>query len=324
MSERFTVSELDHRLDGHFDLFVCASSFEERSLVLPLHLTPDRVTQAVIFSDTERSGQAGTTHASCITSHFGAKAKHVELRLGDPLSIADQMLMTLGERTQAPQRILVDITTFSHEALLILLKVLQLTGMHDDVVTGLYTSASEYSTDLTGDAKWLSRGVKEIRSVLGFAGEMRPAQSRHLIVLAGFEADRAEELIKACEPTLLSIGFGSQLTSIAESHHRLNRDFYQKIVANHANARTFEFACDDIQAALEKVQEQAQSVAGYNTVVAPLNTKISTLGVGLAALLDDSLQICYAEPIEYNAKHYSTPSGDMYIFRIDVPMAPTA
>ena len=42
----------------------------------------------------------------------------------------------------------------------------------------------------------------------------------------------------------------------------------------------------------------------YNFIVAPLNNKISTLGVAFAGLDNQDLQICYAEAEEYNYDNY--------------------
>ena len=56
--------------------------------------------------------------------------------------------------------------------------------------------------------KWLSKGVKEIRSVLGFPGEILPSRKNHLIVLTGYEYERAKTIIDILQPYSLALGFG--------------------------------------------------------------------------------------------------------------------
>jgi hypothetical protein len=62
------------------------------------------------------------------------------------------------------------------------------------------------------------------------------------------------------------------------------------------------------------VLEKAAMSDNYNIVVCPMNTKISTIGVGLAALQNNKIQIAYARAIEYNEAGYSTPSDMTTIF----------
>jgi hypothetical protein len=49
-----------------------------------------------------------------------------------------------------------------------------------------------------------------------------------------------------------------------------------------------------------------------NIVIAPLHTKLSTIGVGLYALEHTEAQVCYAPVEEYNETAYSAPGRDIY------------
>jgi hypothetical protein len=44
-----------------------------------------------------------------------------------------------------------------------------------------------------------------------------------------------------------------------------------------------------------------------------MNTKISTIGSALAALEEEAIQLCYAQPLQYNYKSYSTPGNTCYL-----------
>jgi hypothetical protein len=45
-----------------------------------------------------------------------------------------------------------------------------------------------------------------------------------------------------------------------------------------------------------------------------LNNKISTIGAGLAAIENESIQLTYAKPAIYNVEGYSKANDDIYIF----------
>jgi len=62
---------------------------------------------------------------------------------------------------------------------------------------------------------------------------------------------------------------------------------------------------------------QAEKHAEHNIVIAPMSTKLSTIGVGLAAFTRVEYQICYAEAAQYNYLHYSVPSDRCYL--LDLP-----
>ena len=58
------------------------------------------------------------------------------------------------------------------------------------------------------------------------------------------------------------------------------------------------------------------AVSGHNALIAPMNTKISTVGAALLAMEDDTIQLCYATAHQYNEKGYSTPGQECYYFNV--------
>jgi hypothetical protein len=278
-----------------------------------------QIDAALIFSDPDISGPQGRANAQILLSTFNARAQLVEINLRDPIDVADKMIRVLSN-IGALKAVVVDVTTFTHESLLILFCVLQVLHSHDLRLVGAYNGATEYSLGLEKGEKWLTKGVLEIRSVLGFPGESRPTQSQHLILLAGFELERAERIIDAYEPAMLSIGLGAALESIGPNHHDVNKWFHGKLTERYAaSVKSFVFAPDDLVRTKEAVLRQSHACPGLNTLVAPMNTKISTLGAALAALEDPTIQICYAVPEQYNREGYSSPSDQAYVF--DIPLS---
>ena len=63
-----------------------------------------------------------------------------------------------------------------------------------------YIGAKEYSVnEKNEDDKWLSKGIKEIRTVIGYPGFSDPTKDNHLLILFGFESDRTKRLINEFE-----------------------------------------------------------------------------------------------------------------------------
>lgn len=60
----------------------------------------------------------------------------------------------------------------------------------------------------------------------------------------------------------------------------------------------------------------AEAHANMNLVVAPMNSKISTLGAALAARVNPDIQLCYAPAVTYNFENYSKPCDCAISFTI--------
>lgn len=242
------------------------------------------------------------------------------------IEVADQLSKQLIDVLARPEvKLLVDITSLSHELLVLLLGMLyELDGLKRTSL--VYVGAAAYSTNTEQNAMWLSRGVKNVRSVLGFPGTMLPSRKLHLIILTGFEIERASEVILRYEPTSMSIGMGAKGQSISESHHSKNKEFFERItnfVDSQAYATNevfnFSFSCVSPTETRDQLINHINELDGFslkNLVICPLNTKLSTVGVALAAIKHPEIQICYAEPEEYNTEGYASPGNEATIFNL--------
>ena len=170
---------------------------------------------------------------------------------------------------------------------------------------------------MTGRRQWLSEGIAEIRSVLGFSGDLAIRGGLKLVVLAGFEWDRARRLIDAYDPSMLAIGLGRRADAIEEIHYEKNEYFVEKLMHHYPDAIQFEFSCNDAVATAEIIAKQCRDMS-LTPVVAPLNTKISTVGAALAAITDPRIQLCYAQAAVYNCASYSIPSEYFRVFSISL------
>ncbi len=218
---------------------------------------------------------------------------------------------------------LIDITTMSHEYLLILLKILYDNKLTEKVKL-IYTGAEEYSFNTPKEEKWLSKGVRDIRSILGYPGYMLPSRKSHLILLVGFEYERAQQIILEYEPAVISLGLGAETKSYSTQHHQTNRIFFEKImefVESFSGSRdyvhSFEFSCVSPTETERKITEQIALYENYNSVLYPMNTKVSSIAAAIVGIKNEGVQLCYAEPVEYNYEGYSTPGNSVTIFEFD-------
>ena len=310
--DRQSLENVGQVIGSTVDLFICSSSFESRCLSIPRRILPNVVRSAVILKNSDI--REVEENAGKLSVHFSSVGCLVEVATGDPIASADAMYHCLERLVVRGdlRRVAVDITTFTHEQLLMLLAILRRLGC--TTVRCLYTGASAY---MTGQSKWLSQGIADTRSVLGFSGELGIRAGSRLVVLVGFELERARRLIDVYDPTSLALGVGRRVDAIEDVHYRMNKEFFEQLAIHYPDASTFEFSCNDAKATAEIVANQCKD-DDLAPVVAPLNTKISTVGVALAAFDDRSIQVCYAQAAVYNCTSYSSPGEFFRSFEIDL------
>ena len=138
-------------------------------------------------------------------------------------------------------------------------------------------------------------------------------------MLIGFEWERAQRLIEAYDPVQLALGIGRQVDAIEDEHFRANKSFFEKLITLYPHATSFEFSCNDPEVTAKIIGEQCKD-ATVTPVVAPMNTKISTVGAALAAFSDPRIQLCYAQAAIYNCVSYSEPGE--YFREFTIQMTP--
>ena len=139
-------------------------------------------------------------------------------------------------REAGSMRFVLDITAFTHEALLILFRVCDVALADSSIVDFVYATAKEYSVGDRPPDKWLSKGISEVRSVMGYPGGFVPSRASHLVILAGFEDHRALSLVRELEPSLVTIGYGDRSEKGTAAHQDTNQKNVARIrslIENH-------------------------------------------------------------------------------------------
>jgi hypothetical protein len=308
------LQNLDGELaPGPIDIFLCCASFEDRCKSISTAIDVSRIGKAVIALNIDHKALVEANFAY-LEDRFSGKHQRLELSTTDPISTADNIVIVLGNLLlKDPQRIVIDITTFTREGLLILLRFLRTYITPDHKLEFLYAHAREYSIGDPVQDKWLSKGIREVRSVLGYPGALLPSRPNHLIILVGFEDQRALELIRECEPSRISLGIADRREEGTGPHQATNVHRFTRLRSILQVVDGFTFHGYDPDATMQALAVQVKKAIGFNTIIAPMNTKISTLGAAALALSDPSIQLCYAQANSYNYARYSAPDDDYYL-----------
>lgn len=317
--ERIALSKLAERVGYPIDVFICCGSFESRCLSVAEVVDADRIGKAIVGRHVTMHRRV-TANTAKLMERFGAKAVSLELNSDLPIQSADRIADALATcRGTSPQHILIDVTTFTHESLLLLAELLNTAFSDRDDVRFVYTIAKDYAPGYNDEEKWLSKGIREIRSVLGYPGEMLPGRRIHLILLHGLEVERSTRVIAEYEPELLSLGRPEEAKSTFPKHISANRRVHAQVLKyarNTVEVEEFLSIPNDPHGLCEAILQQTELRDDLNIVAAPMSTKLSALGVGLAARSRPAIQICYAQPVRYNYDNYSTPSQLCYVFQM--------
>lgn len=324
MSNKIQLSAISSFLNEPPALFIGMLSFEERCKSIFLAMA-NKPKNSVFFKNSTANSLVEKNVTEISAASDPANVKFEEVSFENPIIFADAFNRIIEgyKNNYAGKLVFIDSTTFTHEQLLILLRILNPIQSFVTVAIG-YTGAETYSTNTAPEHVWLSRGVKTVRSILGFPGDLAPSKKLHLLILAGFEHERAESVIEQFEPDRITLMMGDPSKSVSETHYETNKRFFgelkafaERAILTHAEINPLYFSCVDPFSVRDNILEYVSSLEEYNTVICPMNTKLSTIGVGLAALLNRKIRLAYAPAIEYNEIGYSTASEYATVVYLD-------
>lgn len=321
MIEKVGQADIASKLPPKIDAFICASSFESRSLTIPLKIAAERISVALVL-ESDRILKEAAENTARLLAHFGDSATRVRTYPGSPIESAESMdkgVRKFLSDHPTCENVVLDVTTFTREGLLILLRLLQWRLPAHCRCTLAYNAALRYAGAKSEDPgkDWLTQGVSEVRSVLSYPGEMLPSRKTHLVVMVGFEFQRSCALVDSFEAHRLSLGCGSPATETGGGHYQENKRQFDALKDIYVNVDEFEFPTDSPNETAAAIRRQIDKYKNHNVVIAPMNNKLSTIGAALVAMGDNTIQLVYAEAMLYNYAHYSEPSDDCYVF--DLP-----
>ena len=299
------------------DLFIVCASYEPRSTAVGELLSEDyRARTGIIYvnqefvqgSVAELTNENLNTLLENLTVHCDSICQITGSWL-DPcvqLESARECLLS-ANLSRGQSRITLDATTFNREALLTITELIR--EIYNPFIRIAYVSPLDHGN-------WLSQGFRCVRNVMGFPGIQQPSKQTLLMVLSGFEPERTAKLIEEHEPSKVLFGIGNPPTDIKFLARNKNE---QKLIFSRQDIVQFEFPANDIITCWECLEQTIKPYKeDYNIIIAPMNTKLSSLAVLLTAEHNAEIQISYCVPGEYNVKDYS--SGATAIFLDSIPL----
>ena len=143
------------QIPNEIDYLLVSASFEDRCLSMFEHLDANRVSKTGVFYF-EQFSQSSSKNLNELKKKFNAEL--YELNYSSPTSIADNVVSFLNDVKGDPN-IVVDISTFTRESILIILRYLLIKQVHFNKILIFYRFATV--------SDYLSSNVVAIRSVLG-------------------------------------------------------------------------------------------------------------------------------------------------------------
>lgn len=303
--------------------FISSASFEERCFSTIEKISNSKISPVkslIFYNGNEVKSISG--NAVRMASKL-QNSRLIELNSNAPtLNYLKIRKIIFKEATEGNlENTLIDITTFTHETLLILLKIFKLINASVKNLYLGYSGAKEYSvSENDDDKKWLSKGIREIRNVIGFPGVYERMRKDHIVIMFGFEYERTVSLIEKYEYDILSLGFCLESTAIRSNHYKINKERHLKLLSRFTNSLQFTFSLKDPLQTQNNILDHISNndLVEANTVIAPMNNKISTIGAGIAAFNNPRIQLVYAQPLIYNTSNYSIPNGEVYFSKIEL------
>ncbi|MGY5847345.1 hypothetical protein ACW6QP_07975 [Salegentibacter sp. HM20] len=297
------------------DIILCSASFEERSFAFTEEIQDLKFKKAFIFQIIDFDSKIAQNTEKIKDLLKCQNTRIVDLKINDPKRSFLNIYHNISEIFQGEgKNITIDATTFTHECLLMLLRIVKRFKRTEDVVKFYYNGASQYSfNELNNNEKWLTKGVKSTRSIIGYPGYSDPSKKNHLIILFGFEKERSLRLIDEFDYDVISLAYGSREKSITPEHQTLNEQRHDEILSLHSNAKKFNISLVDPIFTKNQILDYVQNL-DENIVIAPMNNKLSTIGAGLAAIENPSIQLYYLQPNVYNTKGYSKKGDCFYVW----------
>jgi hypothetical protein len=313
------LTEMNSMLDQCFDLFICSCSFENRCLSIANNIDLSKIKHSIIVYMSEYSEYLDN-NLRTLDELFVKESTNIELKHNDPIFSADTIKENLLKISKNKEiySILLDITCFTHESLLILIRLLQIIFPVANIVC-TYANAMDYDTGHEKNDKWLSKGIKDIRSVLGYSGDIIPTRKTHLIVIVGYEYERATRIINAMEPNSLALAFGTSDDATTDKNRNANEHYMQlvkQMAVCYQDIKSFTIKCDDPFETFDILLRHINEEDNKNIIMIPLNNKITTIGAAFTAMHNNNIQLCYAPALIYNFTDYSIPGDSCYIFNI--------
>lgn len=183
---------------GADSLFITCVSYEERTALGVRKLDDHYITGKSLVCLAAEYRDKGHTpkHLKEVMTKLSPKSQEkpeeLVFSLEDPIAYLQSLEEQIGTQKLGNlyENVTVDISTFPRQELLMLLRYLDSRPGRGKIRL-LYSEPERYGTEETNKRyKWLTRGVRSVNAVPGFAGIQYPLLAKLLVVILGHEGER--------------------------------------------------------------------------------------------------------------------------------------
>lgn len=310
------TGRIKHVADKEDVVFVACASFEARTTAVVEKLDQGYwIENSFVFKYSEKNRttlrDSNFVRLTSKLRGFGEKVFPIICDHHDPLDgiskfkrLCKNMSIDLRGKN-----ITIDMTTFTKQYLLVLLKFI---GKQEPASVRLfYAEPEDYAV------KWeepLTYGLIGIVSVPTFGGHFYTEKKNLLILLLGYEGDRAFAIWESVNPhkTVILIGRPSFRKSWEGRVEEINKKLISKLPGDSVDyiptLDPFE-----VRKNLDNLIEQYSE--NFNIVISPLGPKPQVVGCYLSASKHSDVQIVYAIPKFHNEHYFSKKSGKVWEYR---------
>lgn len=298
------------------DVFIGCASFEDRTTaIVDKFFDEYKVANSFIFKYDERNRTA--IRDQNFEKLKNALALHSENLFAiicdhhDPLDGVSKIRDLLDTRAIVlrDRSIAIDITTFTKQYLLVLLKFIE--QQKPKSIRLFYSEPEDYAV------KWskpLSYGLIDIVSVPSYGGHFYMEKENLLILMLGYEGDRAYSIWESFTPhkTIILIGRPS-FRNLWEGRVE---EFNKKLISNLPKDSIDYIPTLDPFAVSRKLDSLIKRYSGaYNISISPLGPKPQVVGCYLSSTEHPDIQIVYAIPKLHEEEYFSKRIGRIWEYR---------
>lgn len=299
----------------HFDFFLAATSFEQRSLAVSQKEDFESDCALVFRYEDALGSEQGMANTRLLHESLQQKTKdikfvHCDFR--DAYSALRSVQGFFEGLSRSPRSILVDITCFTKVHLLLILRFLD-ERFKPELLLAKYAEPLIYGTSF---GRRLTRGIWESVYIQYVEGNIN-FDHTGLIIFLGHEYDRAERIIQElqADEVVMVVGTPGFTSEMAHASRRLNKPLLSRARWD-GQLKIRSLATNDPHACCEflvRVEAELRQLNVNSIYISPMGTKLQSLGIHLfrkRAKIRTS--IAYTIPTSYDQASYSLGIGEIH------------
>jgi hypothetical protein len=216
-----------------------------------------------------------------------------ELSFASSFDTWGMLVNTIQNDIQFRDYITIDISTMPREAIWIICHLLDQKGYK---IQYTYHTPNAYPSD------WLSRDPGKPRLVYKLAGISKLNKPTTLVILTGFDIERARQLVRYFEPDNLLLGIQTGMQY--ENLHQ-NRERHEAGFTRHRGVKYFDIDGYSVNNCLLTLENETRHFKDSNVVISSLGPKLSALALYEFKVKNKDIALSYAPSNEYNHEYSS-------------------